>query len=242
MELLLSYHGMVFVSKRYDRLENPTNGKATVSGNSINLSWDAIATPEAIDPTQLQTYFTDNYKTFAKKYYEQRITYNNNNIGTLGYNVYLESNGQLQLLGYTSNTSYTYNATALSGTYKFVVKSAYSIFKSNMSTGLEISITTNGSSNPSDTSVTVASVTLKGSPTVNEKVQSNMAVYNDPGIIVKDKNGNEIPSTKYKLTKTITDSSNTTINNIMLNKAGTYTITYKVEGYTTPLTRTVIVK
>ena len=232
------------VSTRYSRLENPTNGKGTVSGNSINLTWDAIETPEAIDTNKLQTYFDENYKTFAKKYYEQRISYNNSYIGSLGYNVYLESNGQLQLLGYTSNTSYTYNAASLSGTYKFVVKSAYSIFKNNMSTGLTISVATNGSPSPSP-SATVGSVALNGNATDTAKLITQAATYKDPGVTVKDKNGNDITSTiksSNKLTVTIKDSSNNTINNIMLNKAGTYTITYKVEGYDQVLTRTVIVK
>ena len=232
------------VSTRYSRLDNPTNGKGTISGNSINLSWDGIKTPAAIDQNELQNYFNEYYKSqnvsFANKYYQQRISYNNSNIGTLGYNVYLDNNGQLQLLGYTSNTSYTYNTALLSGNYKFVIKSAYSIFKSNASTGLEIKVSTGGSSTPDTPSAQVGSIALKGNTTVNEKLRTDGAIYNDPGIIVKDKNGNEI--TNYNLTKTIKDSSNNTINNIMLNKAGTYTITYKVDGYANTLTRTIIVK
>jgi len=232
------------VSTRYSRLDNPTNGKGTISGNSINLSWDGIKTPAAIDQNELQNYFNEYYKSqnvsFANKYYQQRISYNNSNIGTLGYNVYLDNNGQLQLLGYTSNTSYTYNTALLSGNYKFVIKSAYSIFKSNASTGLEIKVSTGGSSTPDTPSAQVGSIALKGNTTVNEKLRTDGAIYNDPGIIVKDKNGKEI--TNYNLTKTIKDSSNNTINNIMLNKAGTYTITYKVDGYANTLTRTIIVK
>ena len=67
------------------------------------------------------------------------------------------------------------------------------------------------------------------------------ATYNDPGIIVKDKSGKDITSSS-KITKTIKDSSNNTVNNIMINKAGSYTISYKVDGYDQVLTRTVIVK
>ena len=232
------------VSTRYSRLDNPTNGKGTISGNSINLSWEGIKTPAAIDTNELQNYFNENYKSqnvsFANKYYQQRISYNNSNIGTLGYNVYLDNNGQLQLLGYTSNTSYTYNTSVLSGNYKFVIKSAYSIFKSNASTGLEIKVSTGGSSTPDTPSTKIGSIELKGNTTVTEKVVSYAATYNDPGITVKDASGKEI--TNYNLTKIYKDSSNNTINNIMLNKVGTYTITYKVDGYANTLTRTVIVK
>ena len=227
------------VSNRYSRLENPTNGKGTISGNSINLSWDAIATPAAIDPDQLQTYFTEYYKTFANKYYQQRIAYNNSNIGTLGYNVYLEKDGQLVSLGYTSNTSYTYNTTSISGNYKFVVKSAYSIFKSNMSTGLEITVSSG--STPTTPTTGIGSVTLNGSANVTETVKTYNAAYSDPGVTVKDKSGKDITSTS-KVTKTIKDSTGNTVTNIMLNKVGSYTITYKVEGYSSTLTRNVTVK
>ena len=230
------------VSTRYSRLENPTNGKGTITGNSINLTWDAIAKPAAIDETQLQTYFNDNYKTeyksFASNYYQKRVAYNNSYIGNIGYNVYLDNNGQLQYLTYTTNNSYTYNASALSGNYKFVIKSAYSIFKNNMSSGLEINVSSGSTPTPS---TGIGSVTLKGNQKDEIKIVSYNATYNDPGIIVKDKSGKDITSSS-KITKTIKDSSNNTVNNIMINKAGSYTISYKVDGYDQVLTRTVIVK
>ena len=230
------------VSTRYSRLENPTNGKGTITGNSINLTWDAIAKPAAIDENQLQTYFNDNYKTeyksFASNYYQKRVAYNNSYIGNIGYNVYLDNNEQLQYLTYTTNNSYTYNASALSGNYKFVIKSAYSIFKNNMSSGLEINVSSGSTPTPS---TGIGSVTLKGNQKDEIKIVSYNATYNDPGIIVKDKSGKDITSTS-KITKTIKDSSNNTVNNIMINKAGSYTISYKVDGYDQVLTRTVIVK
>lgn len=126
------------ISSRFNTLEAPTNGNAIVNGSSITLSWNAIQTPDAIDDTKLQTFFNENYKTWAQKYYQERISYNASNIGTLGYMVYLENNdGTLTSLGFTSNTSYNYIASEAAN-YKFVIKSCYSIFKSNMSTGLTI--------------------------------------------------------------------------------------------------------
>ena len=109
-----------------------------------------------------------------------------------------------------------------------------------MSSGLTINVSSGNSQSDSSASVTISSVTLNGDAKVEETVKTFAATYSDPGITVKDNKGNTI--TNYKLTKTITDSSNNTVNNIMLNKTGTYTITYKVEGYATTLTRTVIVK
>ncbi len=142
------------VSSRFDTLENPTNGKATYDGSTIRISWDAIATPDAIDPNYLEDYFNGYFKQlygseYAKEYYESRISYNNSNIGTVGYQVYLQSGDQLISLGYTTNTYFTYTATP--GTnYTFVVKSAYSIFKDNMSSGLTITAQTNMDSNIGD--------------------------------------------------------------------------------------------
>lgn len=126
------------VSHRFDKLVSPSNGNALVNGASITLTWNGIATPEAIDKNALQTYFNENYSVAPEKYYNERIAYNNSNIGTLGYQVYLQNtDGSLISLGYTNQTSYTYVASS-SREYKFVIKSAYSIFKANMSDGLTI--------------------------------------------------------------------------------------------------------
>ncbi len=126
------------VSNRFDKLVSPSNGNALVNGASITLTWNPIATPEAIDKNALQTYFNENYAVAPEKYYNERIDYNNSNIGTIGYQVYLQNtDGSLISLGYTTQTSYTYVASS-AREYKFVIKSAYSIFKDNMSDGLTI--------------------------------------------------------------------------------------------------------
>lgn len=125
------------VSTRYEKLAAPTGGKYTFNGSSIRLSWNAIETPDAINTTYLQDYFNTYFEEHATKYYEKRIAENNSKIGTLGYQVYQKNtDGTLTLLGRTDTTNYTINTPTESGTY--VIKSAYSIFKSNMSDGLEI--------------------------------------------------------------------------------------------------------
>lgn len=132
------------VSPRFDTLANPTNGKYNYSSGTITLSWDAINTPDTINPTYLESYFNNadywkNYERYKEKYYNDYINYNNANIGTIGYQVYLKSStGELISLGYTNNTNYTYTPTGSNSNYTFVIKSAYSIFKNNMSSGLEI--------------------------------------------------------------------------------------------------------
>ena len=142
------------VSTRFSKLENPTNGKSTYDGSTIRISWDAIDTPDAIDPNYLADYFngyfSDYYSEYAQQFYNNRISYNNSYIGTIGYQVYLQdTSGNLISLGFTTNNNFTYSASP--GTnYTFVVKSAYSIFKDNMSSGLTINVQTNMDSNVGD--------------------------------------------------------------------------------------------
>lgn len=125
------------VSKRYSKLENATNGSYSFNGNTITLSWDEVTTPDAISTSYLTEHFNTYYGEYAEKYYNNRINYNNTYIGTLGYEIYLKnSDGVEKYLGYTSSTNFTYNAT--NGYYTFIVKTAYSIFKDNSSSGLEI--------------------------------------------------------------------------------------------------------
>lgn len=132
------------VSTRFDNLSNPTNGKYTYNGGTINLSWDAISTPDMINSSYIESYFNkaDYWKTYDRykeKYYQEYINYNNANIGNVGYQVYLkDSSGELISLGYTNSTNYTYTPNGTNANYTFVIKSAYSIFKNNMSSGLEI--------------------------------------------------------------------------------------------------------
>lgn len=142
------------VSTRFSKLENPTNGNATYDGTTIRITWDAIDTPDAIDPNYLENYFngtfSDYYGEYAQSYYQARLSYNSSNIGTIGYQVYLQdASGNLISLGYTTNNYYTYTATS-GGNYTFVVKSAYSIFKDNMSDGLTITAQANMDSNVGD--------------------------------------------------------------------------------------------
>lgn len=136
------------VSERYSELSNPTNGTSTSTGSTVVLSWDAIETPKAINKDYLEEFFKENYNQFATKYYEDRLNYNDSHIGTIGYQVYQQINGSLTPLGYTTNTNYS---TTCVGECTFVIKSAYSIFKDNMSSGLTINVKGNTTpTNPSD--------------------------------------------------------------------------------------------
>ena len=138
-------------STRFSTLPNPKNGSFTFDGSNIKITWNAIDIPDAINETSLQEHFNKYYGKDASKYYQKRLNYNQSNIGTLGYQVYLkDANGNLTSLGFTKDTAFTYPATASTTAYTFVVKSAYSIFKSNMSSGLTINAYANMDSNIED--------------------------------------------------------------------------------------------
>jgi len=129
------------ISKRYATLDNPTNGSYTYSGNTINLKWDGIKTPEAIDNNYLTNHFNEYYGDYATKYYDARIAYNSTTLGTLGYEIYLKNNGVETYIGFTNMPTFTYIVPS-GGEYEFVIKTAYSLFKSNRSTGHTISAKT----------------------------------------------------------------------------------------------------
>lgn len=129
-------------SQRYSILANPTNGTYEYVGNTITLKWDPIATPDAINTEYLTNHFNEYYGKFATKYYEKRLEYNTKNIGTLGYEIYLkDASGNLTYVGSTSSNSFVYNVST-GGEYNFIIKSSYSIFKANKSSGLSITAKT----------------------------------------------------------------------------------------------------
>ena len=133
------------VSTRYAKLSAPTSGTYSYDGNNLKLSWSGISTPKDYTSSYLQEYFNTYFDKSATKYYEDRIKYNNSTIGSLGYSIYRNDNGTLTYLGKTENTSYTI-VNPLPGNYTYVIKSEFSIFKTNASNGLNIKTNTQGSS------------------------------------------------------------------------------------------------
>jgi len=216
------------VSARFSTLGNPSNGKAEVSGKKITISWDPIKTPSAIDTHSLTEYFNQNYGQWATKYYNQRINYNNAHIGNIGYQVYLQtSNGSLQSLGFTNNNYYTYTATGNNANYTFVVKSAYSIYKSNMSSGITIKAKVDTTtSNPENPQLTL---TLNGSKDVCVKIGEKFIDLKTPLKVMFDG-------------KDVTEKADIVVDtNIDTSAAKNVTLTYKVsyEGKSSTITRNI---
>ena len=128
------------VSTRFSQLENVTNLTYTTLGNQIQLSWSPIATPDAIDDSYLKNYFDTNYSNWADKYYQKRLEYNMGNIGSLIYEVFVKNdNGALISIGTTAGTSFNTSITNASSA-TFVVKSTYTLFRHNASSGREVNV------------------------------------------------------------------------------------------------------
>ena len=128
------------VSNRFSQLPNPKNLTYTASGNQIRLSWSEIDTPEAIDKEYLQGYFNTNFKRWATKYYQKRLDYNEEYIGTVEYEILVKnSDGSTTSLGRTTANNYTVSLNNVqSATY--IVKSRYSKFGANASSGAQINV------------------------------------------------------------------------------------------------------
>lgn len=129
-------------STRFSRLNDVSNLKANASNNKITLTWDVVKTPEINDESYLRKYYSKVFENegFLNAFVIDRVGYNNNYIGKLGYNIYKkDKNGKLSLLDFVTTNKYEIIENK-SGEYTYVVKTAYSIFKSNMSSGKSVTI------------------------------------------------------------------------------------------------------
>lgn len=133
------------VSTRFAKLSDISNLKVSTSDNKVTLTWDAVKTPEVNTESYLKKYFSSVFQNegYLNSFVSDRLGYNAAHIGNLGYNVYLkDSSGKLTLLDFVTTNKYETKMDK-SGEYTFVVKTSYSIFKSNMSDGKTISTKVN---------------------------------------------------------------------------------------------------
>lgn len=216
------------VSTRYSKLENISNLKADVKDSTVTLTWNKIDTPDAIDLDYLNKYFESLYEdaTHRQKALNNRLSYNADNIGSLVYNVYLkDTNGNLKLLGTTENDTFNYSAEN-GGSYTFVVKSSYTIFKNNMSDGVEVKVELDNQKDPDDIEVENINIGLNGDSEISINIGST---YTEKSVIVIE---NEKTNVTDKATIDITivrKSDGKTVNEISTTSADIFTITYKVK-------------
>lgn len=130
------------VSPRFEKLQGVSNLKATIKDNKVSITWDKVNEPEINTEQYLKNYFSSVFENegYLNSYVNNRMSYNKNNIGSLGYNIYYKnSTGELKLLDFVSTNKYE-TTLEESGEYTFIVKTAYSIFKANMSDGKNVNV------------------------------------------------------------------------------------------------------
>ncbi len=217
------------VSNRYETLSNPSNVTYSSFGNTLNIAWTGIPTPSAIDQTYLTDYFNNGYGEWASDYLAKRIAYNTSNIGTIGYDIYLTTGDNLTHVGYTENTSYTVDLSTLVGTYDgIVVKSAYSIFKGNRSSGSKVNFNTTDIIDKFDSSK--VSVTMN-SLNKTLKLNDSFTTLGPSNIDTIKYNGYDIKNAVTNLevtTSSITRNGSVVALENVTKEVGTVSVTYNV--------------
>lgn len=204
-------------SQRFARLSNVTGLDASSSDTGIKLTWKEVMIDEQVSEEYLAMLGNQ-----RDKYLGIRDAYNASVLGTIQYQIYRKDENGLSLLKTTSDTSYT-DVDPSIGTNTYVVKTCYSIFKNNISSGVEITASASHQ-------ISLIDVSLVGPTTVTISIGE---LYKDAGFKVLD-----------NLVDRTNDATSTHTSTIDKNTAGTYSYQYivKYNNETYTLKRTVIVK
>jgi len=223
------------ISNRYEKLKNVKEVEGSYSSGIVTLSWDEVATPNAISEDYLNTY--------ARKYLKKkedidyfvatRLKETFAEFGNVGYDIYTKSvdeNGEekLTLVASTTETTIDIEIYTTAEPITYVVKTAYEKFKANSSTGKEITMTFDG--------VSITSIKLNG----NSEITLNVGdTYEDKGVIVLD-NMMDVTD-QATIQTTIKDSNDNKVDKIDTSSPNTYKITYvvKYNSHYKSLTRTI---
>ena len=218
------------ISTRFSQLDNVKNLKATETNEGIKLTWDEV-TSSAIDESSIRNEFKRIFETdkALDEFIVERIAYNNANIGTITYDIYKElKDGTLKLITSTNKNTYTDLNPEENNTY--VVKTSYTIFKANQSSGAKTTINTT----PSDSIITAS---INGESELILSINTPYTEPKTPVIVLED--SFDVTS-KATITVTIDGPSN----KIDTSIEGTYKITYNIsyKGFKDKLIKTIQVK
>jgi hypothetical protein len=233
-------------STRFSKLSAPTDLKVVEEGTIAHVTWTSPGLPSAVDKAYLESYFNSGYGKFATKYYQQRLEYNEKNIGDFGFEVYLAKGTTTKLVGWTANENYNIDLSLYPGTWdSVIVKSAYEIFKANASETVSAYLNTHV--DPVTINIAINDVTISNGSTWSGSDKSAIT-----SIKVNDE---EI--TDYTVTlsiSTIKNSNNEEVPiNTMRTQDGEYKVTYlvtfryqtaeeNIKQYTQSVTQNVTVK
>ena len=226
-------------SIRYDKLTNPSNVTYSFDTNKINLSWTSPGIPNAIDTEYVTNYFKENWKIQTDKYLKKRLNYNKSSIGDFGFAIYLTKGTESTYVGWTQDTTYSIDTTKFTGIYDgVIIKSMYSIFKSNASDGIKIVFTMptqpESQVTPTDT-ITIDENDVNVSMnnlSLNLALKAAYSELNSSNITSITYKSNDIKSQVTNLsvtTSSVSKSDGTSIApNQITQEAGTYKVVYSV--------------
>ena len=235
------------VSERFSKLNDITNLDTKTNGRSVTLSWD-YKIPEVVTEEYLKSYFSQSvFGNGTDKFVQERLNYNNNTLGGLGFGIYLlDENDEETLLAFTKDTEITVNIpnSYISRKATLIVKAEYGTFKSNSSTGVSTEVNISGSSVINDLDIDIGS----SIETINQ------GEFKKEDIKVTYGNANVTNSTKitYQLFKNSANGQlintytnyDALINNVNSLSPGIYVISYTAEfnGQTATKKKTVNIK
>ena len=157
-------------SERFSQLDNITSVNTTKKNNSVTITWN-YTEPKTLSESYIKSYFNQSvYGNEKEKYISNRIQYNQNTLGEIGFGIYQkDSSGSLKLIDYVTENTYTYTGY---GSTTLVIKAEHKNYKSNASSGYEIKVSLG------DAPTGKLSATLDGKSTVN----TNVGTYEEDGI------------------------------------------------------------
>ena len=204
------------ISPRYQTLNNPNSLNVTTENKTATLTWKPVNIPDYYTEEFMEKYIKEGMGDSKKNYIEYRQE-ELEKLGSFGYDIYiLDKDNNEKYIMTTSETTATIDISKYKGEIKFVVKTAWEKDKSTISSGSEYTLST-------DQTLSLVTVTLKGSPIVNIKVNNN---YIDESVTVLD---NFVDVTNdSEITYTITNSKNEQLSQVDTSTPDTYKIKYKI--------------
>ncbi len=223
------------VSDRYDTLENVKNLKSTINKKTLTLSWDAVL-PNAINDEVINAWARSIAisENGINELINNRKNANSAQLGTVVYEVYSKNEkGEITLIKTVDKTTIDIPISSKSPT-TYVVKTAYSIFKANRSSGAETKISL-------DEVETVITAELSGQKEITLNVGDTFKEPSPSVIVLEDLTN---VTDKATIKKVIKDSTGKEVTAIKTDKAATYTITYNIsyKKFTDTLTRKIVIK
>ena len=204
------------ISPRYQTLNNPNSLNVTTENKTATLTWQKVNIPDYYTEEFMEKYIKDGMGDSKKNYIEYRQE-ELEKLGAFGYDIYIvDKDNNEKYIMTTTETTATIDISKYKGEIKFIVKTAWEKNKTTISSGSEYTLST-------DSELSLVTVTLKGSPIVNIKINND---YIDESVTVLD---NFVDVTNNsEITYKITNSKNEQLSQVDTSTPDTYKIKYKI--------------